>query len=67
MRSKLEALRSHLRSIDPKNLLAKGYLLLFEEKNNSVILSSHQLTKGERVRLQFRDGTATATIEEIVS
>lgn len=65
MRGKLSALASHLRSIDPKNLLAKGYLLLFEEKSNSVILSSHQLTEGERVRLQFQDGMATARIETI--
>lgn len=64
-REKLKSISSHLQSIDPKNLLSKGYSLLFDEKSNSVILSSHQLKKGSEVRLQLHDGIAKALIEEV--
>jgi exodeoxyribonuclease VII large subunit len=63
----LAKLVQHLRSIDPKNLLTKGYCILFEEKQNCVILSSQELKKDQRVRLRLHDGQIAATINERIS
>ena len=64
-KNRLEQLVSHLRAIDPKNLLTKGYCILFQEKIDSVILSSQELTERQPVRIFMHDGIATAHIEEI--
>jgi exodeoxyribonuclease VII large subunit len=66
-RQKLEQLTAHLRSIDPKNLLKKGYCILFQEKSNSVILSSRDLKEQDQVRLQLHDGQAHLTVNGIES
>src|SRR5262249_12870648 len=60
-KQRLQQLISHLRGIDPKNLLTKGYCILFQEKKDSVILSSSELKAQERVRLQLHDGKALLT------
>ncbi len=62
---KLKQLAAHLKGIDPKNLLTKGYCILFQEKKDSVILSSRELTPKESVRLMLHDGTAELTVEEV--
>ncbi len=66
-KQKLSLLSSHLRGIDPKNLLTKGYCILFQEKKDSVILSSRELKEQEKVRLQLHDGTAHLTVNGIES
>ncbi len=62
---KLQQLASHLKSIDPKNLLTKGYCILFQEKNDSVILSTSELKELDKVRLQLQDGKALLTVTGI--
>ncbi len=66
-RQKLTQLVSHLQGIDPKNLLTKGYCILFQEKKDSVILSSRELKEQEKVRLQFHDGKLHLTVNRIES
>ncbi|MBS0616490.1 MAG: exodeoxyribonuclease VII large subunit [Verrucomicrobia bacterium] len=61
LRQKLGQLASHLRSIDPKNLLSKGYAMVFQE-NGTVITSSTEALEGESVRLQWKDGQKKAII-----
>ena len=54
---------THLvKAIDPKKLLKKGYCILFSEKESSAIVSSHDLNKGQEVRILFSDGKAKAQI-----
>lgn len=60
-------LTTTLRSIDPKNLLKRGYSILFAEKEGSVINSVDQLKTGHSVRLMLSDGQARANVEEIIS
>jgi exodeoxyribonuclease VII large subunit len=60
-REKLKSLAAHLKSIDPKNVLKKGYTLIFREKGDSVIVSSKELAPGEKLRIQFHDGQTTVT------
>ncbi len=65
LKQQLRQLVSHLKAIDPKNLLTKGYCILFQEKLDSVILSSQELAGGQTVRILMHDGQAKAHIEEI--
>ncbi|MFY7842453.1 MAG: exodeoxyribonuclease VII large subunit [Rhabdochlamydiaceae bacterium] len=67
MQSRLEAkktsllrLLSHLKSIDPKNLLSKGYCIPFSENKNSVILSKNELSPGIVFNLLMHDGEIKA-------
>jgi len=63
----LQTLRSHLQSINPKNLLKKGYCIPFSEKEHSVIMSTHAVKAGERILLKLHDGTLTSTIDGVKS
>lgn len=62
---RLHQLISHLKAIDPKNLLTKGYCILFQENLDSVILSSQELARDQKVRILMHDGQVQAHIEEI--
>lgn len=64
-KQRLLQLASHLKGIDPKNLLTKGYCILFQEKNDSVILSTSGLKINDAVRLKLHDGIAQLTVNGI--
>jgi exodeoxyribonuclease VII large subunit len=66
-RGRLTQLTSHMRAIDPKNLLTKGYCILFHEKNDSVILNSQSIALSDSLRIQLSDGIVKATVTEIKS
>lgn len=61
-----ENLSSSLCSIDPKNLLTKGYCILFSEKKQSVITSIQEVNKNEAIRLFLHDGQIISTIKNII-
>lgn len=63
-RDRLKRLLLALKGQDPKNLLAKGYTILFSQKTGSVITTVRDLRIGEAVRMQIADGTASATITQ---
>lgn len=65
LRVKLNQLTAHLRAIDPKNLLKKGYCILFAENHNSVILSAKEISNNQRVHVLMNDGTLTTHVEEV--
>lgn len=56
---------SHLRSLDPKNLLKKGYSILFSEKDSSIILSSKNVNKNDKVHAILHDGKIKLSVEDI--
>jgi exodeoxyribonuclease VII large subunit len=62
LKQKLTQLTSHLKSIDPKNLLTKGYSILFRENSNSVIFSPKEVQAGENVRVLVKDGEIKARV-----
>jgi exodeoxyribonuclease VII large subunit len=66
LREKLSFTAAHLKAINPKNLLTKGYAILFDEKTGSAILSGKNLKKEERVRILMQDGILKATVNEYV-
>lgn len=63
-RRRLEQLTDHLRAIDPRNLLKKGYSIVFREKNDSVILSKEGLEPEEILRIQVSNGKIRVKVEE---
>ena len=63
-KEKIKNLSYHLFSIDPKNLLKKGYSILFSEKTGSIILSRKQIEKKQKILALVSDGKIIATVEE---
>ncbi|NGX42416.1 MAG: Exodeoxyribonuclease 7 large subunit [Chlamydiae bacterium] len=66
-RERLKHTISSLKAIDPKNLLTKGYSILFSEKDRSIITSVRKLEKNQKLRMLVSDGEILSTIEEIFS
>lgn len=65
MRQKNERLNrvtEHLRSINPQNLLKKGYSILFSEKEGSIILSVKDLPANQTFTALLQDGRIHATV-----
>ncbi len=63
-KNKLQSLQETFLAIDPKNLLKRGYSIVFNEKDKSVITSVKSLRKDQKVRVLLSDGEALAKIEE---
>lgn len=66
-RDRLNQIRAHLQSIHPKNLLKKGYCILFAEKDDSVIMSTHAVKVGDKTSLLLHNGSIKSTISEVCS
>ncbi len=64
-KERLKYLSTHLRAIDPRNLLTKGYCVLFPEKRDSAILSAKALNKGQKISILMHDGRVQSTIDEV--
>lgn len=64
---KIERIVHLLQALDPRNLLTKGYSIIFSEKSGSIITSVCSLSEGEKIRLLFADGQAQSTIDSIKS
>ncbi|MFT4553997.1 MAG: exodeoxyribonuclease VII large subunit [Chlamydiales bacterium] len=64
-KERFEALVRNLKAIDPKNLLKKGYSIAFSQKDGSVIVSSRQVSKDDKIYIKVSDGKLTATIKEV--
>lgn len=64
-KEKLYQLAAHLKGIDPKNLLAKGFCLLFDEKKKQLIQSAHALKQQSKVHLVMHEGKAHLSVDEV--
>lgn len=64
-KEKLLQLAAHLKGIDPKNLLAKGFCLLFEDKEAHLIHSAQALKQHSKVCLVMHDGNARLSVDEV--
>jgi exodeoxyribonuclease VII large subunit len=62
---RVKALKEHLSSVNPKNILGKGYSLIFREKTNELISSTRQLKNDESIVIQLHDGLAAASIKTL--
>lgn len=66
-KERLNALVNMLQALDPKNVISKGYSILFSENGKSVINSVHQIQKNQQAKLLLADGEAFVTINELIS
>lgn len=66
LKQKLSYVSNILQALDPKNVLEKGYSILFAEKENSVINSVKKLQEGQQARLLLSDGEVMITIKEVI-
>lgn len=64
-KERLKQLIFHLQTIDPRNLLTKGYCLLFHENTNSIILSTNQVQIEDTLSIQLQDGKLHTIVKEI--
>lgn len=62
---KLENVSAQLDSLHPKKVLAKGYSIIFSQKDGSVISTAASLTPNQAVRMVFAEGEADAQITTI--
>ncbi len=62
---KINYLSSSLKSIDPKNLLKKGYSIVFAENKPVVIHSIYELEVGHQAKILMADGAAIVTINQL--
>ena len=65
-RERLEKTQSHMQSLNPKNILKKGYSILFSRKDGSVINSVKKLHTGDDLRMLLADGEAEATVTQVL-
>lgn len=63
---RLQKLVEQLKSIDPKNLLRKGFSILFSEKDQSVITTVEQLAVNQSLKILLSDGEAISTVKEVI-
>lgn len=65
LQMRLKHLKDSLDVVNPKNLLTKGYCILFSEKDHSAITSVHSVEKQDNVQVLLWDGQLDATINNI--
>ena len=65
LRERLERLVSHLKAIDPRTLLTQGYCILFNEKNDSVILSAKEIQEEDSLRIRLHDGELKTIVKKV--
>ncbi|MEF9497333.1 exodeoxyribonuclease VII large subunit [Chlamydia sp. 04-14] len=64
-REKYHTASKQLSSLNPKNVLKRGYAMLFDFNENFAIISAKSLHKHSCVRLRLQDGEATLTVTDI--
>lgn len=62
---RLTRMEGHLRSIDPKNLMRKGYAILFAENGRSLILSAEQIAPEQKIVALLHDGKIGAVVQTV--
>lgn len=65
-RRTLGRVQEHLRSLNPKNLLKKGYAILFNEKRDSIILSAKDLNPNQTINALLHDGVVEAIVSKVL-
>ena len=63
-KEKLAQRAEQLQSINPKNLLQKGYSIVLSEKDRSVVKSVTELEDSQAIRLLLADGEAQAVVSQ---
>lgn len=65
-KERLENIKNALDIVNPKNILTKGYCILFSEKDHLAITSVHSVEKHQEIRVMLSDGDLLATIKDVI-
>jgi exodeoxyribonuclease VII large subunit len=65
-KERLLNLKDSLDAINPKNLLTKGYCILFSEKDHSSINTIRSVEIEQKVQILLTDGSLQATVNKII-
>ncbi|MBA2727633.1 MAG: exodeoxyribonuclease VII large subunit [Parachlamydiaceae bacterium] len=65
-KERLKGMSASLHSIDPKNVLKRGYSILFNEIDDCVITSVITVKPGHKVKLLLADGKILTTANEVL-
>jgi exodeoxyribonuclease VII large subunit len=63
-RQKLHTVLQRLSALDPKQVLKRGYSILFAEKGGSVIVSAQSVRAGEKLRALLSDGEIKLKVDD---
>ncbi len=63
-KQKLTQVIQALQAVDPKNVLKRGYAILFAINEGSIVVSTKKLIPGQRVEARLADGTKTLSVED---
>ena len=63
---KLSLIEKHLLSLNPLQILEKGYAIAFCEKKQSVIIDTKDLDKGDTLKIRLRNGSLKVQIMEVL-
>lgn len=64
-KERLENVAAALGGINPKNLLSKGYSILFSEKDRSIITSVQHINECDAIRTLVCDGEIASVVKEV--
>ncbi|NDE82268.1 MAG: exodeoxyribonuclease VII large subunit [Chlamydiia bacterium] len=59
-----QRLISHLSAVNPKNLLTKGYCILFSETKDSVILKASDVVNNQKLHVLLQDGEIQVKVDK---
>ncbi len=62
-KQKLKEIIQQFSALDPKNVLKRGYSILFALNEGSVIVSSRELTPGQKLEALFSDGRVKVSVD----
>lgn len=64
-KSAFQNLCTYLSAIDPKNVMKKGYSIIFDEKSKHVIVSAKDISLKQKLKLILKDGSCEAIVEHM--
>lgn len=62
---KLEHLQTVISSLNPKNIMDRGYAMIFNFNKTSVILSARDLKPKEQIKIALKDGEVVVSVDDI--
>lgn len=66
-REMLNGLEKRLSLLEHKNVLKRGYSLCFRQSDGKLISKAKELSKDEKIKVDFYDGKVLGTVDEILS
>ena len=63
-RAAVEGMRQALEAVSPQAVLSRGYAIVTDPVNGSIVRSARQVRPGDRLDIRLGDGTIAAKVEE---